>query len=210
MVARRHGGRTALGGACLRTAGGIAAQPSCPPAIAILGVVVTLMLAACQDKGVTPPVTTTAADSADQTLFGLSHYVTELGIKRSLVQADTAFMYDPTQTAELRKVKVTFYDDNGGIKSVLTADEGTYQQQNGGMVARGHVVGTSPDGRSLHTSELHYDPNTKKISTDQHFTFDRNGDHLEGDGFTSDVDFQNVVVEHPRGAEGGSRLLPGQ
>lgn len=168
------------------------------------------MLGGCKDKGVTPPVTQTEADSADQILFGLSHYVTELGIRRSLVEADTAYMYDPTQTAELKKVKVTFYDDDGGIKSILTADEGTYQQQTGGMVARGHVVGTSPDGRTLHTTELKYEPNSKKISTDRPFTFDRNGDHLEGDGFTSDVDFQNVVVSRPRGVEGGSRLLPGQ
>ena len=60
-----------------------------------------VMVVACQDKGVTPPVTQTAADSADQILFGLMHYVTEEGIKRSLVEADTAYLYDATQTAEL-------------------------------------------------------------------------------------------------------------
>ncbi|MEO8294755.1 MAG: LPS export ABC transporter periplasmic protein LptC [Gemmatimonadota bacterium] len=179
-----------------------------PSGILIVGLFA--MLAACQDKGVTPPVTQTAADSADQILFELSHYVTELGIKRSLVEADTAYMFDATQSSELKKVKVTFYDDNGGVKSTLTANEGTYFQQTGGMTARGNVVGTSPDGRTLRTSELKYDPVAKKISTDKPFTFDRNGDHLEGDGFTSDVDFQNVVVTRPRGVEGGSRLLPGQ
>jgi hypothetical protein len=52
---------------------------------------------------------------------------------------------------------------------------------------------------------------SKKISSDQHFTFDRGGDHLEGEGFTSDVDFKNVVVTRPRGAEGGGpQMLPGQ
>ena len=171
----------------------------------------TALLAACQEKGVTPPVTQTAADSADQILFGLFHHVTEQGLKRSLVEADTAYLYDATQTAELKKVKVTFYDENGGINSILTANEGTYFQQNGAMTARGNVVGTSPDGRTLRTSELRYDPNTKKVSTDKSFTFDRGGDHLEGDGFTSDVDFRNIVVDRPRGTEGvGPQLLPGQ
>jgi LPS export ABC transporter protein LptC len=170
--------------------------------------------AACQDEGVRPPVTQTAADSADQILFGLMHYVTEEGVKRSLVEADTAYLYDATQTAELKKVKVTFYDENGAISSVLTANEGTYFQQSGAMNARGNVVGTSPDGRTLRTSELRYESNSKKVTTDKAFTFDRNGNHLEGDGFTSDVDFQNIEVTRPRGVEGrtggANGLLPGQ
>jgi hypothetical protein len=92
---------------------------------------------------------------------------------------------------------------------VLTSKEGTYHWQNGAMTARGDVVGTAPDGRTLRTSELVYDPMGKKIRSDQHFTFDRGGDHLEGEGFLSDPDFKNVVVTHPRGAEGGGpQLLP--
>ena len=169
-------------------------------------------LAACRDEGVRPPVTQTAADSADQILFGLVHYVTEDGIKRSLVEADTAYLYDATQTAELKQVKVTFYDQTGAVSSVLTANEGTYFQQGGGMTARGNVIGTAPDGRTLRTTELTYEPNSKKVSTDKAFTFVRNGNTLEGDGFVSDVDFSNIVVERPRGLEGGTggRLLPGQ
>ena len=179
--------------------------------LGVVALTASIALAACQDKGVTPPVTQTAADSADQILFGLFHYVTEEGVKRSLVEADTAYLYDATQTAELKKVKVTFYDDNGAVSSILTSDEGTYFQQNGAMTARGNVVGTSPDGRTLRTSELKYDPNTKKVTTDRAFTFDRGGDHLEGDGFVSDVDFRNIEVNRPRGTEGvGPQMLPGQ
>lgn len=168
-------------------------------------------LLACRDEGVRPPTSSQAADTANQILFNLEHYVTELGVRRSLVEADTAYMYDPTQTAELKKPRVTFYDATGVESSHLTANEGTYFWSNGAMTARGNVVGTAPDGRTLHTSVLKYDPISKKISSDQHFTFDRGGDHLEGEGFTSDVDFKNVVVTRPRGAEGGGpQLLPGQ
>ena len=188
-----------------------ASRSSCRPAALLIAL---LLSGACQNKGVTPPVTQTAADSADQILFGLMHYVTEEGIKRSLVEADTAYLYDATQTAELKKVKVTFYDEKGAVSSVLTANEGTYFQQSGGMTARGNVIGTSPDGRTLRTSELKYEPNSKKVSTDKAFTFMRNGNLLEGDGFVSDVDFTNIVVNRPRGLEGGaggaSGLLPGQ
>jgi LPS export ABC transporter protein LptC len=166
---------------------------------------------ACRDEGVRPPTSNQAADTANQILFNLQHYVTELGVRRSLVEADTAYMYDPSQTAELKILKVTFYDMNGSVSSVLTSKEGTYHWQNGAMTARGDVVGTAPDGRTLRTSVLVYDPITKKISSDRHFTFDRGGDHLEGEGFSSDTDFRNVVVNRPRGAEGGGpQLLPGQ
>jgi LPS export ABC transporter protein LptC len=171
----------------------------------------TTALVACKDDVARPPSSNQQADSADQILFNLEHYVTELGVRRSLVQADTAYMFDPTQTAELKNPKVTFYDANGVESSHLTSKEGTYHWQNGGMTARGNVVGTSPDGRTLRTSVLVYEPMSKKISSDQHFTFDRGGDHLEGEGFTSDVDFKNVVVTRPRGAEGGGpQMLPGQ
>jgi LPS export ABC transporter protein LptC len=185
------------------------------PPVRLSALLAALVLsAACQERGIAPPVTQTAADSADQILFGLMHYVTEEGIKRSLVEADTAYLYDATQTAELKKVKVTFYDENGGVSSVLTANEGTYFQQSGGMTARGNVIGTSPDGRTLRTTELRYEPNSKKVSTEKAFTFMRNGNLLAGDGFVSDVDFTNIVVTRPRGLEGGpggaGGLLPGQ
>lgn len=169
------------------------------------------VMLACRDEGVRPPSSDQAADTANQILFDLQHYVTELGVRRSLVEADTAYMYDPSQTAELKVLKVTFYDTNGSETSELTSNEGTYHWQNGGMTARGNVVGTAPDGRTLRTSVLVYEPISKKISSNQHFTFDRGSDHLEGEGFTSDTDFKNIVVTRPHGAEGGGpQLLPGQ
>ena len=185
MTARRYGG---------------------PAVLALLAII----SAACTEPGVRPTNTVQAADSADQILFKIQHYVTQDGVKRSLVEADTAYMYEPSQTAELRGVRVTFYNNIGAESSELTAREGTYLWQTGEMVARRDVVGTTPDARRLRTSVLRYEPHSQKISSDQFFTFDRGSDHLEGEGFTSDTDFRNVIVQRPRGAEGGGRLLPGQ
>ena len=44
-----------------------------------------------------------APDSADQVLEGFSHYVTNDGVRRSRVQADTAFFYEGTQITNLSK-----------------------------------------------------------------------------------------------------------
>ena len=169
-----------------------------------------LAAAGCGETGVRPTGTMQAADTADQVLYGVSHYITGDGIRRSLVKADTAYFYDATQTAELINITVTFYDDNGKETSTLTAREGTYRWQTGSMEARGNVVVVSPDGERLETSVLRYDEPTHSITTDQRFTYRTPDEYLEGNGFRSDPDFLNVVTDQPRGGERGVIDLPGQ
>jgi LPS export ABC transporter protein LptC len=169
-----------------------------------------LLLAACEDTGVRPTTTVQASDSADQVLEGFSHYVTNNGILRSRVEADTAFFFEPTQMNELHHVKIVFFDIKGAESSTLTAKRGTYRWQDGSMQATGNVVVVSPDGRRLATEVLKYDNATNTILTDRHFTFDRGEEHLEGNSFRSDPDFKNVVTDRPRGVTGNGMLLPGQ
>jgi LPS export ABC transporter protein LptC len=166
--------------------------------------------AACGETGVRPTATVQAADTADQVLAEVSHYITDDGVRRSLVKADTAYFYDATQTAELLNITVVFYDDNGNETSTLTAEQGTYRWQSGSMEARGNVVVVSPDGERLETSVLRYDEPTETISTDQRFTYTTPEEYLEGNGFTSDPDFESVVTDQPRGGERGVIDLPGQ
>lgn len=165
---------------------------------------------ACEDTGVRPTTTVQAPDSADQVLEGFSHYVTNEGILRSRVEADTAFFYEPTQITELHKVKIVFFDVKGAESSTLTARRGSYRWQDGSMQATGDVVVVAPDGRRLATDALRYENATNLIVTDRHFTFDRGNEHLEGNSFRSDPDFRNVVTDRPRGVSGNGMLLPGQ
>jgi LPS export ABC transporter protein LptC len=164
----------------------------------------------CEDTGVRPTTTVQASDSADQVLEGFSHYVTNNGILRSRVEADTAFFFEPTQMHELHNLKIVFFDVKGAESSTLTAKRGTYRWQDGSMQASGNVVVVSPDGRRLATDVLRYDNATNTILTDRHFTFDRGEEHLEGNSFRSDPDFRNVVTDRPRGVTGNGMLLPGQ
>src|SRR5436853_2464544 len=76
---------------------------------AVLGVVGG---GAC-DSGIKPTATITAADTADQVMQNMSHYVTDAGIQRAHVRADTAYFYSANQAAELRIVHITFYDPRG-------------------------------------------------------------------------------------------------
>src|SRR5207249_9929790 len=89
-----------------------------------LVLIIFVLAGACKSG---TPVTATQAvlDSADQVLVGMTHYVTEDGVLRARVRADTAYFFSNTQRAELRNVHVTFYDQTGRPTSVLTSREGT-------------------------------------------------------------------------------------
>jgi len=176
----------------------------------LLGAVVLGATVACEDPGARPTTTVQATDSADQVLEGFSHWVTQDGIRRSEVQADTAYFYENTQLTQLKNVRVVFYDLNGKESSTLTSKTGTYRWQDGSMQANGKVVVISPDGRKLQTDTLKYDNATNTISTNTHFIMDRGSDHLEGQSFRSDPDFKNVVTDKPVGRAGDGLLLPGQ
>jgi LPS export ABC transporter protein LptC len=167
-------------------------------------------LSACEETGAKPTTTVQVIDTADQVLEGFSHYVTKDGVRRSRVEADTAYFYENSQVTQLKKIRVVFFDAQGEEGSTLTAKAGTYRWQDGSMEAKGSVVVVSPDGRRLTTETLNYDNAANTISTNVRFTFDRGTEHLEGNSFRSDPDFRNVVTDRPRGTAGDGLLLPGQ
>jgi LPS export ABC transporter protein LptC len=179
--------------------------------------VLTTLLPACADEGAQPSRTLSAADTADQILHSMVHVITVDGVRRTRVIADTAYLYEPTQIARLKVVKVTFYDPNGVETSTVAADSGRYLMNDGSMQAFGNVFATTPEGRRLRSSELKYDATSHQISSDQPFTYDRGDQHLEGNGFSSDPDFRNVTTRQPRGGTGTGAgkpstgfTLPGQ
>lgn len=168
------------------------------------------VLASACETGIKPTAVVAAADSADQVLFNMSHYVMDEGTQRAHVLADTAYFYSPTQTAELRNVHITFFDQRGVQTSTLTSKEGTYHWQTGDMEARGHVVVVRVDSATLRTAVIRYSQARNQVSSNQVFVFDEpGGRHIVGQGFTSDPDFKVVTATQPRGT-GGKFPLPNQ
>src|SRR5256712_311918 len=177
-----------------------------------LGILVGLILLFAGGCKSGTPVTATQAvlDSADQVLLGMSHYVTESGVLRARVRADTAYFFSNTQRAELRNVHVTFYDITGKPTSTLTSREGTHHWRTGDMEARGTVVVVrDKDGGTMRTEVMYYNQTRNEVSSDQAFVFDGPDRHIEGQGFTSDPEFKKITATHPRGT-GGQFILPNQ
>jgi LPS export ABC transporter protein LptC len=166
---------------------------------------------ACSDAGVRPRPSGQAADSADQMMVKMSTRLTEGGVLRSFVEADTAYVYQSTSTMNLRKFKVRMLDGQGNLQSTLTADSGVYATYSGKLDARGHVLVESTDGRKLRTEHLIYDKSANQIKSDTTFSYESPTERGAGNGFLSDINFRNVQIDQPRGTQRGKGLLlPGQ
>ena len=166
--------------------------------------------AGCERGGVQPTATMQAADSADQVLEGFVHHVTAGGVRKSRIEADTAWFYEATQSATLHNVRITFFDTKGAERSKLVARRAQYRWQDGSLDAAGSVVLTAPDGGQLQSEVLKLDNKENRISTDQAFRFQRGAERIEGTSLQSDPEFTNVVTNRPRGVAGKGILLPGQ
>jgi hypothetical protein len=77
------------------------------------------------------------------------------------------------------------------------------------MEGRGKVRVVTTDGRRLETETLRYSQAKDSVTSDVPFVFDAPDRHIEGEGFTSDPSFRNVIAKRPRGT-GGRFVLPNQ
>ncbi|MGQ0648818.1 MAG: LPS export ABC transporter periplasmic protein LptC [Gemmatimonadaceae bacterium] len=165
---------------------------------------------ACQETNNPQPLEQqTAADSADQVMFGVHFFVTDAGLRRAEVKADTALMYEENTRTDLRNVHATFFKATGEKDAVLTSRQGTYHSRLGSMEARGDVVVKSTDGRTLTSPHLRYDPGRYEISSDSAFELtEKSGRVLRGVGFTSDPNLNAVHVLKGAQSTGNQITLP--
>jgi LPS export ABC transporter protein LptC len=161
----------------------------------VVGTVVVAS-AACTDVGRTPPQAAgaTVADSADQVLFGVRTIITDRGVQRAELFADTALTYDDNTRTDLRVVRSTFFTATGVKNATLTARRGSYNVRLGDMEARGNVIVLSEDGRKLETPQLKFDPSRNEISSDSAFVLTEAERKTEGIGFTSDPAMTNIRI----------------
>jgi LPS export ABC transporter protein LptC len=154
-----------------------------------------LVASACDDKR-EPPVLTRAAmaDSADQVMFGASFNMTDRGVIRAELQADTAYFFDDNTRIELDDVNTTFYTVSGVKDAVLTSNHGRYSTRLGNMTAYGNVIVNTEDGRRIETPELHYNQAANQFTSDSQFVMTEPGRRLAGVGFRSDPGLKNVQV----------------
>jgi LPS export ABC transporter protein LptC len=169
------------------------------------------ILIGCDDRA-QPPVVGHAslADSADQVMYKARFHLTDAGLSRAELTADSAFFFDENTRVELRNVATTFFTTTGARDAYLTSRRGTYNSRRGDMVARDSVIVVTEEGRRLVTPELKYDQALNQISSDSAFVLTEPGRSLSGVGFRSDPNMQNVRILKTKSGTTGSVTLPGQ
>lgn len=180
-------------------------------AIAI-GASLVVAATACGAEGRVPTVSSRSAlaDSADQVMFNIATVITDRGLMRAQLAADTAYFFDDNQRVELRTVKTNFFDAVGKQTSTLTSVEGTYNLRLQETEARKNVVVVGTDGRRLETSQLRYHAGRDEISSDSAFVLTEPSRRVAGVGFVSDPDMKNVRIKEVRQNTGGAFTLPSQ
>ncbi len=169
------------------------------------------LLLACH-SGKTPPlaVRNALADSADQVLYHTKSVLTDNGVMKAEVHADTGYLFDDNTRVEMRVVQTVFFTATGARNAVLTSREGTYNTRTNNMEARGDVVVVSEDGRHLTTQELRYGQTRNEIMSDSAFVLTDSTQKMTGIGFVSDPNMNNVRCLKKCAGSAGMVTLPGE
>lgn len=151
------------------------------------------------------------ADSADQIMYGVKTVLTDRGLLRGELVADSAFFFDNNTRSELRGVHLTFYGSNGAKNAVLTSKEGTFRTSVNEMEARRDVVVIAEDGRVLRTSQLKFNQALNQVEGDSAFTLSEPGGRsIAGIGFRTDPNMNNVRILKQTQGNAGNISVPQQ
>ena len=163
--------------------------PAAPALLAVL-----LSFAGCAKEESTT-VQTVERRMPDQVITGFSLDETAgKGRKEWTFEAHKAFVYEKRNVLEAVLVKVTFFDEAGGVRSVITAREGRIDSNSRDMDARGDVVVTGADGIVLRTESLTWQNKARRIVSEDSVTVIRKSDVLTGWGFRGDPDLGKFEI----------------
>jgi LPS export ABC transporter protein LptC len=169
------------------------------------------VVVACTPQGATPPVKqgVSMADSAEQVMVGVRMLLTDRGVQRAELFADTGYVFEDQTRFELRKVRATFNTSTGTKDGVLSADRGMYNQREQRLEGYGHVVIVTTEGKRLSSPQMKYMQAANEVSSDSAFTLVEPGRSLNGIGFRADPQLTRVQVLRA-GTGRGSLTLPAQ
>lgn len=183
------------------------------PAATALLLSAALIASACTGRGeLTSGATNEPAllDSADQIAFGFRTLVTDGGLLRAEIFADTAIFLDQSTRASLRMVHGDFFGATGAKEATLTARMGNLNTRNNVLEAWGDVVITSVDGRVLKTPMIRYMQAQNQVTSDSAFVLSEPGEkEISGVGFRTDPSLNAVEVLKVRRGRGGTFRVPG-
>src|ERR687895_2941192 len=162
----------------------------------LTGLLAACAVAACREREQLPVTAVpTAADSADQVMFGVRTLLNDRGVQQGELFADTAYVYDDNSRFEFRKVRTTFNTPTGAPNGTLTARRGRYDMRQRVLEGFGDVVVVTTDGKRLLTPHLRFEQSRNLVRSDSAFTLIDGTQRTEGVGFESDPNVTRFVCK---------------
>jgi len=148
-------------------------------------------------------------DTADQVAFGFRTLVTDGGLLRAEIFADTALFQNQNTKIVLLRVAGDFFGATGAKAATATSRRGTFDTRSSTLEAFGDVVITSVDGRVLRTAYIRYDRSSNQVYSDSSFVLTEPGEReMRGIGFRTDPSLSAIEVLRIRSGKGGTFTLP--
>jgi LPS export ABC transporter protein LptC len=136
-----------------------------------------------------------SSELADQEFTDFTTMESDSGRVKWVLEAPVARIYSSRKLLVTDTPRIKFYDENGEVSSVLTADKGEYNQVTHDLTALGNVVITTSEGYTLETESLVYLRELGEIHSEDFVTVTRGDDVLTGYGFTGYPELKNVDIK---------------
>lgn len=160
-------------------------------ALALIVATAIVAVSGCRKTSTPPVVGEVLSDSADQVIFDGRFFVTQSGVNRGEMRADTIFVFNDNSKFLLRQITGKFNTETGAPNGTIRADRGTYDRRIRILDGFGNVVVTSTIGDRLTSNHLRYTEAADEISSDSAYTITRKGDVSRGVGFRSDPNLRD-------------------
>ena len=144
--------------------------------------------------------------AAENVLYGTSRQLTRNGIQEGLLEADSIHMWRDSTHSRVFGLTLHLYDERGREKGRVTADGGRLSTLSAELWAYGNALLSVPadelnEAREIEADELHFELDRDRIWTRVPVRMMRGGCEVTGDGFDTDLSFNDLRIEAPR--EGG-------
>jgi LPS export ABC transporter protein LptC len=157
------------------------------------GIVIFLLISACGKEE--PKAPEFPQNVPDQVMENTTITFTEEGVKSAVIQSEYLAVYEKLDLKKAKGVRVDFYDQEGNHTSVLVADSGLIQEKRQNLEALGNVVVTAEEGIRLETQSLRWDPQKRKIVTDDFVKITKRDDVITGEGLEADEELKHFVIK---------------
>jgi len=104
-------------------------------------------------------------------------------------------VYEKRQIINTRNIKINFFENNGEIGSVVSADKSVIETDTGDMKAEGNVIIFSLlKNTTIFTETLNYNEKSGRVSSDSFIRQEKFDSTITGVGFDADSDLSNITI----------------